>query len=183
MRIACILTFVLICTNVNASIEKKIIKKFNKIENLSFNFTQTVGGKDETGNCIIKYPKKIFCKYNYRFNKILVSNGKSLVIKSDKNKQYYLYPLERTPLVYLLNKKLILEKISKLRSERLNDKFLMFSISQEQQKINIFFSNESLDLVGWQTEDIYQNLSVTYIYDLKINKEINEKVFELPKPY
>ena len=94
-----------------------------------------------------------------------------------------MYPLERTPLIYLLNKKLILEKISKLRSERLNDKFLMFSISQEQQKINIFFSNESLDLVGWQTEDIYQNLSVTYIYDLKINKEINEKVFELPKPY
>ena len=78
-------------TEAYASIEKKISEKLNKINIMSFNFTQTIDGKDETGSCTIKYPKKIFCKYNYRFNKILVSNGNSLVIKSDKNKQYYLY--------------------------------------------------------------------------------------------
>jgi outer membrane lipoprotein-sorting protein len=31
--------------------------------------------------CIIEYPKKIYCKYNTSNNKILVSNGRSLVIK------------------------------------------------------------------------------------------------------
>ena len=43
-----------------ASIEKKISEKLNKINIMSFNFTQTIDGKDETGSCTIKYPKKIF---------------------------------------------------------------------------------------------------------------------------
>ena len=37
--------------------------------------------------------------------------------------------------------------------------------------------------MGWQTEDIYKNLAVTYIYNLKINEKINEKLFLLPKAY
>ncbi len=170
-------------TEVYASIEKKISEKLNKINIMSFNFTQTIDGKDETGSCTIKYPKKIFCKYNYRFNKILVSNGNSLVIKSDKNKQYYLYPLDRTPLIYLLDKKSIIKRINGLKVKEVNDKFLMLSIGEKEGKINIFFSKENLDLIGWQTEDIYQNLSVTYIYDLEINNNIDEKIFELPKPF
>ena len=59
----------------------------------------------------------------------------------------------------------------------------MLSIGEKEGKINIFFSKENLDLIGWQTEDIYQNLSVTYIYDLEINNNIDEKIFELPKPF
>ena len=49
-----------------ASDKDKIIKNFNKTNSLSFNFTQTINGKDESGNCIILYPKKIYCKYNLK---------------------------------------------------------------------------------------------------------------------
>ena len=38
-------------------------------------------------------------------------------------------------------------------------------------------------MTGWQTEDIFQNLSVTFIYEIKINKDINEKIFVLPKMF
>ena len=44
-----------------------------------------------------------------------------------------------------------------------------------------FFDNKTLNLIGWQTEDIYQNLTVTYIYDVEINKKIDNKIFNLPK--
>ena len=47
-----------------ASIENKIINNFKKINNISFNFKQTINDKVEEGNCIIQYPKKINCKYN-----------------------------------------------------------------------------------------------------------------------
>ena len=47
--------------NLGASSKKNVINKFNKIENISFNFVQTINGKDEKGECTIKYPKKIFC--------------------------------------------------------------------------------------------------------------------------
>ena len=52
---------------------------------------------------------------------------------------------------------------------------------EKGQEINIFFGKENLNLIGWQTEDIYQNLTVTYIYDVEINKKIDNKIFNLPK--
>ena len=41
-----------------ASVENKIINNFKKINNISFNFKQTINDKIEEGNCIIQYPKK-----------------------------------------------------------------------------------------------------------------------------
>ena len=44
----------------HAEEKAQIIKNLSKIDNLSFNFTQTINGKDESGECIIEYPKKYF---------------------------------------------------------------------------------------------------------------------------
>ena len=52
--------------NAQASNKSNILNKLSKIENISFNFIQTINGKDERGECIIKYPKKIFCEYERR---------------------------------------------------------------------------------------------------------------------
>ena len=163
-----------------ASNKEIIISKFEKIENLSFNFTQTINGKDEKGECIIEFPSKIYCKYKLRYKKELISNGKSLVIKSEKNNQYYIYPLKKTPLAMLLNKKFILNKLNNSEEKLLNNKYYLFSISENDQILNIFFDKMTNDLIGWQTEDIYQNLSVTFIFNLKINKNVNRKLFNLP---
>ena len=80
-------------TNSDASIKENIIQNLKNINNISFNFEQNIDGKIEKGNCTIEYPKKIYCKYNLNNKKILVSNGKSLVIKTKKS--YYLYPLKK----------------------------------------------------------------------------------------
>ena len=65
-----------------ANNKERIVENLKKIENLNFEFEQNINGKIETGDCVINYPKKIFCKYNKKNNKILVSNGKSIVIKT-----------------------------------------------------------------------------------------------------
>ena len=98
--------FFLSITFGHASLKENIVKKLNLIDNISFSFIQTIGGKDEKGECIIQYPKKIFCEYEKRNNKILVSNGKSIVIKS--NKQYYRYPIKSTPFEFLLDKQFLI---------------------------------------------------------------------------
>ena len=77
-------------------INENIISNLQNIKNISFEFEQNINGKIENGNCTIQYPKKIFCKYNLGNKKVLVSNGKSLVIKTLSS--YYIYPLEKTPL-------------------------------------------------------------------------------------
>ena len=78
-----ILIFFSIISNVSASIKENIIKKFTDIENVSFDFEQNINGKIENGTCIIEYPKKIYCEYNLSNQKILVADGKSLVIKTE----------------------------------------------------------------------------------------------------
>ena len=181
MRIIILIFFFLFQNSANASIKSNIIENLKLIENLKFNFVQKIGKKSEKGECIIAYPKKIFCKYEDRYNKILVSNGKSLVIKNRSNNQYYLYPLEKTPLLLILDKNTLIKKISEIDLQLVNDKYFNFSIKDKDNKINIFFDRNSLNLLGWQTEDLYQNLVVTYIYNIKKNKKIDEKLFELPK--
>ena len=77
-----------------ASTKKNIIQNLKGIENVTFDFEQNINGKLENGQCIIQYPKKINCKYNLKNQKVLVSNGKSLVIKTKNS--FYIYSLERT---------------------------------------------------------------------------------------
>ena len=163
-----------------SSIKEKIISQMKLTNILSFNFTQTIDEKIEKGSCIIKYPKKIFCSYDGSNNKVIVSNGKSLVIKVKNSGNYYIYPLNKTPLDLLLDKEYLISKISTIEGRIIDDKFLTFKIFENKNKINIFFDVKTFNLVGWQTEDIYQNLNITFISSIKINEKIDDKIFILP---
>jgi len=161
------------------SIKESIINNLQNTNNLSFNFEQNINGKIEKGNCVIEYPKKIFCNYDNANNKTLVSNGKSLVIKTNSG-SYYRYSLERTPLNYILDKNFLIDEIQNLEEKIIDDKFINFKILKNDNEINIFFNSTDYTLIGWQTLDIYQNLSITYISSLKINQLIEKNIFKLP---
>ncbi len=164
-----------------ASTKEKIINHLQKINNLNFNFKQTIGKKNEKGNCTIQYPKKIYCLYNNSNKKIIVSNGKSLAIKNQTSNQYYLYSLKKTPLELILDKNFLINQINNLESRIVDNKYINFTILKDNNEINIFFDKKTLNLVGWQTEDAYQNLVITYIYKIKYNQKIDKNLFKLPK--
>ena len=160
------------------AIKEGIINNLVNTKNLSFNFEQNINGKIETGKCIIEYPKKIFCKYNLSNGKILVSNGRSFVIKTKSS--YYQYSIKRTPLDYILDKKFLISEIKFLEERVINNKFINFTILKDENEINIFFDKNSYDLIGWQTLDIYQNLSITYLSSVKKNELLKKNIFKLP---
>ena len=54
------------------------------------------------------------------------------------------------------------------------------SKKKNNNKINIFFDKKNLNLIGWQTEDIYQNIVITNLFDLKKNQNIDKKIFKIP---
>ena len=84
--------FLILTSNLNAEIKDKIIQNLKNTNNLDFNFEQNINGKIENGHCTIEY-QKIFCEYARSNNKILVSNGKSLVVQTKTS--YYRYPLKK----------------------------------------------------------------------------------------
>ena len=179
MRHLLILILISITNNSFAEIKDQIIKDLENTTNISFNFEQNINGKIENGNCIIQYPKKIYCNYDLANQKILVSNGNSLVIKT--NTSYYLYPLERTPLNLILDKKFLVNKIKESDERIIDEKFVNYKFIEKDNEINIFFNKESYNLIGWQTLDVYQNLSITYISKIKKNKKLKKKLFNLPQ--
>ncbi|WP_297680689.1 outer-membrane lipoprotein carrier protein LolA [uncultured Candidatus Pelagibacter sp.] len=169
--------FLILISNVQASNKDKILENLQNTKNLNFDFEQNINGKVEIGNCTIQYPKKIFCKYQ-KNNKILVSNGKSLVIKTLTS--FYRYPLNKTSLNLILDKNFLIQKIENLKEKKLGETFINFEIVEEENEINIFFDNENFDLVGWQTKDIYQNVNVTYLSSIKKNHKVDKDLFKLP---
>ena len=165
-------------SNSQADNKDKIIENLESTKNLSFNFEQNINGKIENGNCIIQYPKKIYCEY-IKNNKILVSNGKSLVIKTKTS--FYRYPLNKTPLNLILDKNFLIEKIRNLKEKKLNKDYINFEIVENDAEINVFFDDKSYNLIGWQTKDIYQNINVTYLSSIKINQKIDQNLFNQPR--
>ena len=181
MRIFILIFFFLFQNSVSASIKSKIINNLKLTENFKFNFIQKIGTKIEKGECIIAYPKKIFCKYNDRYNKILVSDGKSLIINNNRSNHNYRYRLKNTPLNLILDKNFIIKKIknSEVESNILN--YYSFKIIHEKTTIIIYFDKNNLNLTGWITNDIYQNKVETKISNVENNLMINNKIFRIQK--
>ena len=162
----------------NAEVKEKIIKNLKETKNLDFKFEQNINGKIENGNCTIEYQKKIFCEYARSNNKILVSNGKSLVIKTRTS--YYRYPLKKTALNLILDKNFLINKIYYLEERIVDNSLINFTIVDGDNEINIFFDKQTYDLVGWQNTDIYQNFNITFLSSIRKNRVLSKNLFKIP---
>ena len=162
----------------NASDKDKIIENLKNTKNFDFNFEQNINGKIENGKCAIKYPKKIFCEYAKSNNKILVADGRYLVVKTRSS--YYQYPLKKTPLNLILDKNFLIKKINQLSKRIIDGNLINYTITEKDYEINIFFDNQSYDLVGWQNVDMYQNFNITFISIITKNRTMPKNLFKIP---
>ena len=178
LRFFSILFYFILSSTLNAEIKDKIIKNLKNTENLDFKFEQNINGKIENGNCTIEYPKKIFCEYARSNNKVLVSNGKSLVIKTRTS--YYRYPLDKTPLYLILDKDFLINKILNIEERIIDENLVNFTILEKENEINIFFDKKTYDLIGWQNTDIYQNFNITYLSSIRKNRILSKNLFKIP---
>ena len=167
-------------TKAFSSSKEKIINNLININNLSFDFKQIINKKRETGNCIIKYPKLIYCLYDGYKRKEMVSNGKSLVIKNNHSNNSYIYRLKSTPLYFILDKDYLLNQLYKLEPDKIKNNNIVFQINSESNKIYILFDKNSYNLAGWKTIDIYQNEVFFEIKNIKKNQSLSDHQFTLP---
>ena len=145
-----ILIFIFLSTTItHGSVKSQIISNLISTDSLKFNFEQKIGEKIETGSCIIHYPKKIFCEYDDFYKKVLVSNGKSLLINSNKNNQYFRYSLDKTPLNLILDKEFIINKIGELGEEISVNEYYKFELYYENLEIIIYFDSLNLNPVSY----------------------------------
>ena len=89
--------------------------------------------------------------------------------------------LDKTPLNYLLDKEFLIKKINELEARIIQKKFINFKFTENENEINVFFDIKNFNLIGWQTLDIYQNLSITYLSSVSFNKNLERSLFKLPE--
>ncbi len=176
------LILVFLNSTANASLENELIKKFTSINTLSFNFIQKISEEEEVGRCFIKYPLRMKCNYNNLKQKSIIVNGKTVAIIKKKYKRIYLYPLKITPLYTILQKNTILNIVKTQKPVIDNLNLITYEASdKDNNKLKIFFDKKSLDLKGWETKDIYSNKVNFMVFDLEINKIIDDNFFKIPK--
>lgn len=172
--------FFFFCLNVSAS-KLEIINNFKNTKNLTFTFYQKINDKIETGKCVVSYPKKILCNYNDFYKKVMVSNGKNLLVNNERTKLYNIYKLENTPLIVILDKFFIIDQMEKINNFSETDKNFYFELNYEDKEIIIFFDKTNLNIKGWTTIDIYQNKVETKLENLQINQLVKESIFDIKK--
>ena len=181
MKYIYIFFILLISFNANSSIKNAIKLKLENTNNINFNFVQKIENKIEKGNCTISYPKKIYCKYDDIFEKVLVSNGRSLIINSKKITNYLRYNLKDTPLNMILDKEFLIDKIKEINEVKENEEMYFLKINHNNNLITLFFNKDTYDLKGWTTTDIYQNKVETLLLNIQTNLMIDEKIFRVQR--
>ena len=120
-----------------------------------------------------EYPKK---------KKFIISNGKRFAIIKKRYKKIYQYPLKKTPLFYLLDKKNILEIIKNYEPTFINSDIIVYEMmDNNSNKVNIFFDKNSLEFLGWKTMDAYSNEVNFLIRNIKTNIPIKNEIFKIPR--
>ena len=120
-----------------------------------------------------EYPKK---------KKSIIANGKKLAVVKKRYKKIYHYPLKKTPLYYLLNRKNILNLIENYEPKNIDSNLIEYELSDNNSnKLKVFFDKNTLNLSGWRTVDNYSNEVAFLIRNVKPNVLIKNEIFIIPK--
>ena len=165
--------------NAYSDVTQQIIGNLEKAKNYYFRFSQQINQNKETGNCILVFNRKINCKYD-NSGKILVSDGKNLIIKNRNSEIPNFYKLENTSFYKILDKSYLIDELISAKVKNEYGK-LFVNLNYQNVDIKIFFDKEKFYLDGWETTDIYNNYVFTEIKVYKINATVDEKIFDLKK--
>ena len=166
-------------TKTYSDITKKIINNLEKSNNYEFRFIQNINKKKEAGNCILLFNRKINCKYD-NSGKILISDGKNLIIKNKNSDNPNFYKLKNTAFYKILDKRYLISELHKSNIKDKNKEIFVY-LNYQDIEIKIFFDKEKLLLKGWQTTDMYNNSVFTEIKIIEVNKLIPGDLFDIKK--
>ena len=74
------------------------------------------------------------CNYQNLKQKIIISNGKTVAIIKKKYKKIYYYPIQTTPLFFVLKKEKIINLIRKTHPNEIDTNLIEFTFVDKKKK-------------------------------------------------
>ena len=173
-----LLIFFSLFLNLHSDEKQSIINLLKETKSLNFNFVQNINEKVESGTCILVFDNKLKC--NYRDEKEVLINNKTLVIIKKKYKKNYFYPISKSIFTKILNKENLINLIEYSNLE-LNENIDLIYFGKDNRKITIFFKKESYELIGWEIVDSLQNKIFFSLEIQSTNNYYDPIIFNTPK--
>ncbi len=171
--------FINISLNLWADEKQLIINRIIDINNLTFEFEQTLNNKKEIGLCNLVFDNKLSCDYEDSIQKRILINAKTLIVLQKRYGKKQIYPISKSPFIKIFNKNNLINLI-KESSYELGENIMLTYIGKNKEKIIIFFNKDSYNLAGWRVVDQLQNVVNFSIKIKRVNSKINPNVFKLP---
>ena len=172
-----VIKVIFITVSANADNVRNILDVLDRTNSITFKFIQIIDDKREKGECILLFSNNLKCFYDDKNNKELtISNNKLTVFQKRYNKIYQ-YPLKDSPYTEILDKKKLKEFVSNSKLIKKNNNIIL----NKENKVNVFFSENRNELLGWEFIDQFNNKVTFNISILKTNVQADKNLFRHPE--
>lgn len=166
---------------------KSISKQMNKDKTLTGNFIQTgPNGGTAKGVFYLSRPGQIRFKYEEPATIDIIADGKSVAVINTKLETQDLLPIKKTPLRYLLRRKLDLNRVEGIKNVgRLGDAIVVIIEDPKafnESQLRLFFHKDTYALEQWIVTDAQGLDTSVELLDTKKNNKLKPDLFKIKYP-
>ena len=162
---------------------QKIADHFASVSAMHGNFIQfDPNGRQSEGKFYIERPGKV--RFDYANTPLrVIADGSNVAINNKKLNTWDLYPLSKTPMKLLLDRRINLSdaNIQSVKEQPDNTTIVMGDSSIfGSSRITMMFDPKSYDLKQWTIRDQQGKDTTVMIYDVKEGGDIADSAFKIP---
>lgn len=162
---------------------QQIADHFSKVQTMMGEFVQFGPRGEQTGGkFFIERPGKLRFNYEKPSPIRVVSDGKSVMVANLKLKSYELYPLSKTPLKLLLDKRIDLSGAS-VRDVRQDSDLTTITLGDKSvfgdSIIKMMFDPNSYELRQWTITDAQGKDTTVMIFNVQNGVHFDKRVFKI----
>lgn len=166
---------------------KNVSNTMNKYKTMSGEFIQTgPNGGTARGVFHLKRPGQIRFKYAQPDTIDIIADGKSVAVVNKELQTQDLLPLKKTPLRYLLRRKLNLNEVDGVKNVGLLGENIVVIIEDKdafnESQLRLFFNKDSFELEQWIVTDAQGLDTSVQIFNTEKNSKVKNGWFEISYP-
>jgi outer membrane lipoprotein-sorting protein len=119
------------------------------------------------------------CIYDEQKKEIIVNDDYLYLINKEENKNYN-YNIKDTPLGVMLDKKILIEKLSNIEKFNITNNFVIAVIDiSSTESVDIYFEPKSFTILGWRIKNYEKSTLEFMMKNIIVNVNSDEK-FQIP---
>jgi len=162
----------------------RLMGYLQEIETLNGDFTQIApSGAISSGQFYIRRPGFLRFEYDPPTPLLIVANGGMVYVRDEALETTDSYPVGRTPLKFLLRKKIDLGPTKVVGVDRGVDSFAVTLGSDDEEtegELTMIVRAPELSLVRWVVRDIQNGITVVSLDNVKSGEKLANRLFRTP---